>query len=346
MTAPNPGSVFGNRRNNEASVFTMSTQSPEDVTEFRRDDEATRARRNDMQLGNHELPIADYREQIVDAVDNSQVTIITAETGAGKSTQVPQFLAEEGYEVIVTQPRIVAARTLSERVRDEIVDKKGLEYADFVGYRTARERNDNPDNQMLFVTDGLQLVRELSGDGAGKKQILVLDEVHEWNENMEVLVAWAKKHMREDLNFKVAVMSATMEADKLAKYFVGDTERKVPIVEVPGRTYEVKKSEGGDVATETIRLAKEGKNTLVFVPGKAEIEKVMADVERARVPGTVVLPLHGQLDKDEQKKVFQKYDGAKIIVATNVAQTSITIDDIDAVVDSGLERQKSCKKRC
>ena len=343
MTAPNPGSVFGNRRNNEASVFTMSTQSPEDVTEFRRDDEATRARRNDMQLGNHELPIADYREQIVDAVDNSQVTIITAETGAGKSTQVPQFLAEEGYEVIVTQPRIVAARTLSERVRDEIVDKKGLEYADFVGYRTARERNDNPDNQMLFVTDGLQLVRELSGDGAGKKQILVLDEVHEWNENMEVLVAWAKKHMREDLNFKVAVMSATMEADKLAKYFVGDTERKVPIVEVPGRTYEVKKSEGGDVATETIRLAKEGKNTLVFVPGKAEIEKVMADVERARVPGTVVLPLHGQLDKDEQKKVFQKYDGAKIIVATNVAQTSITIDDIDAVVDSGLERQNRVK---
>ena len=133
MTAPNPGSVFGNRRNNEASVFTMSTQSPEDVTEFRRDDEATRARRNDIQLGNHELPIPDYREQIVDAVDNSQVTIITAETGAGKSTQVPQFLAEEGYEVIVTQPRIVAARTLSERVRDEIVDKKGLEYADFVG---------------------------------------------------------------------------------------------------------------------------------------------------------------------------------------------------------------------
>lgn len=343
MAVPTPGSVFGNRRRVEGPSFVAPTQSPEEVSGAHRDDEAARVRRSNAQLGNPELPIADYRDQITEAIDSSRATIVTAETGAGKSTQIPQFLAEDGYEVIVTQPRIVAARTLSERVRDEVVSKKGTEYADFVGYRTARERDDDPGNQILFVTDGLQLVRGLSGNGTGKKQVLVLDEVHEWNENMEVLVAWSKKHMREDPNFKVAVMSATMESDKLANYFAGDAERDVPVIEVPGRTFEVKKTEGGDVSAEAIRFAKEGKNALVFVPGKAEIEKVMADVERARVPGVVVLPLHGQLDKSEQKKVFGKYDGAKIVVATNVAQTSLTIDDIDAVVDSGLERQNRVK---
>lgn len=290
-------------------------------------------------LGNPELPIADYREEIVSAVDTSQAVVITAETGAGKSTQVPQFLAENGYEVIVTQPRIVAARTLAERVQEEV----GEEFAGFVGYRTARERGDSPENQILYVTDGLQTVRELAGQGVGKKQVLVLDEVHEWNENMEVLVAWAKKRLAEDPNFKVVTMSATMEADSLAAYFAGDDEREVPVIEAPGRTFEVEKTEGGDVATEAIRLAREGKNTLVFVPGKAEINEVIAELERANIAGATILPLHGQLDKEDQRRVFQSYGGVKVIVATNVAQTSITIDDIDAVVDSGLERRKEVK---
>lgn len=90
------------------------------------------------ELGNPELPIADYRREIIGAVDSSQVTIITAETGAGKSTQVPQFLAEEGYNVIVTQPRVVAARSVAERVQSEVVDTMGRDFKDFVGYRTAK----------------------------------------------------------------------------------------------------------------------------------------------------------------------------------------------------------------
>lgn len=291
----------------------------------------------DQEFGNPELPIAQYRDRIIESVAASQATIITAETGAGKSTQVPQFLAEAGYEVIVTQPRVVAARSVAERVREEVVSKRGAHFKDFVGYRTARERGDSPDNQILFATDGLQLVRELSGHGVGKKQALVLDEVHEWNENMEVLVAWAKQRMDEDPDFKVVVMSATMEADPLSRYFSGDA-RRVPIIEVPGRTYEVKKEEGGDVADQAIRMAREGKNTLVFVPGKAEIDQVMAEISRANISGATILPLHGQLEAAEQRKVFAKYPGVKIIVATNVAQTSVTIEDIDAVVDSGLER--------
>ena len=344
MNAPNPASVFGCRQSPRTPESSVTPAAVFETQEPHKDDEAAQTRRvMDGQLGNGELPIAAYREQIVDAVDASQATLAIAETGAGKSTQVPQFLAEAGYEVILTQPRVVAARTLSERIRDEIVAKRGPEYADFVGYRTARERQDSPENRILTVTDGLQLVRELSGNGVGKKQVLVADEVHEWNENMEVLVAWAKKHMVEDPDFKVVVMSATMEAGPLAHYFADGGKREVPVIEVPGRTFEVKKEEGGDVADEAIKFARDGKNTLVFVPGEAEIKQVMAEVQRANIPNAVVLPLYGRLEKEEQQKAFKKYPGAKVIVATNVAQTSITIEDIDVVVDSGLERQKQVK---
>ncbi len=347
MNTPNPANIFGRRmplrtpeslpsptRTNEEPVIPAA---PEKTT-----DESAKALVINHTLGNRELPIADFREKIVGAVHASQATIITAETGAGKSTQVPQFLAEAGYEVVVTQPRVVAARSVSEWVRDEVVAKRGDAFADFVGYRTSRERKDSVNNQILFATDGLQLVRELSGHGVGKKQALVLDEVHEWNENMEVLVAWAKQRMNDDPNFKVVVMSATMEAGPLATYFA-DGKREVPVIDVPGRTFEVKKEEGGDVADQAIKMAKEGKNTLVFVPGKAEISKVIAEIERANVPGATALPLHGSLEPAEQRRVFAKYPGVKIIVATNVAQTSITIEDIDAVVDSGLERRNEVK---
>lgn len=352
MNAPKPSDLFP-RRPMTASRPLESVKNLEKAPEFapvapdvaeRDDDEATRTRRaTDYQLGNPELPIASYRERITEAVTNSQVTIITAETGAGKSTQAPQFLAEAGYEVIVTQPRIVAARSVAERVRDEVVGVKGAEYSTYVGYRTARERGDSDENQILFVTDGLQQVRELAGRGVGKKQVLVLDEVHEWNENMEVLVAWSKMHMNEDPNFKVVLMSATMESESLANYFAEDGKRSVPVIDVPGRTHEVKKEEGGDVVGQAIRFAREGKNTLVFVPGKAEIDQVIAEIKRANIPGATLLPLHGQLEPTEQRKVFAKCPRPKITVSTNVAQTSITIDDNEAVVDSGLERRKEVR---
>ncbi len=333
MNHPKPSDIFPR----EQAVPTDSLSVPEIV-------DAQEVQGTSVhELGNPELPIAAYREQIVNAVEASQATVITAETGAGKSTQVPQFLAEAGYEVVVTQPRIVAARTLAGRVRDEVTAKKGESYADFVGYRTARERDDKHDPQILYVTDGLQQVRELSGAGVGKRQVLVPDEAHEWNLNMEVLIAYSKKRMKEDPDFKVVIMSATLDAEPLARYFEQDNETYTPIIEVPGRTYDVKKEEGGDVADQAIRFAKEGKNTLVFVPGKGEISATIAEIERAKIEGATVLPLHGQLDAAEQKKVFKHYDGVKVIVSTDVAQTSITIDDIDAVVDSGLARRNEVK---
>lgn len=289
----------------------------------------------------HDLPIHDYKSRILSAVDASQVTIITAETGAGKSTQVPQYLGEHGYhKVIVTQPRILAARNLCARVREEVAVQTGQDSDTYVGYRTAHERDDNPDNVILYCTDGLQLVRELTGSGTGGKQILVLDEIHEWNENMEVLIAWSKKRCEEDPNFKVVVMSATIEAEKVADYF-----GRAAVITVPGRSYPVKKRNGSDLVHEiTQQLDTVKSNILVFLPGKAEIENVASALKQKAAAGKVpIIPLHSQLEPEVQQRAFASYSNGKIILSTNVAQTSITIDDIDVVVDSGLERRSEVR---
>lgn len=289
----------------------------------------------------HTLPTLDFKDVICDAVDRNQVTIITAETGAGKSTQVPQYLAEHGYtRVIVTQPRILAARNLAKRVREEWAERNTEDSSEIIGYRTAHERDDGGNTKVLYCTDGLQLVRELTGVGTNEKQVLVLDEVHEWNENMEVLVAWAKKRCQEEPTFKVVIMSATIETDTLGEYYGTDA-----IINVPGRYFEVKKRAGSDVLHELfLQLDTPGRNILTFLPGKAEIQDVTdAIMKKAQDAGVPIIPLHSQLEAKTQQKAFASYPNGKIILATNIAQTSVTIDDIDMVIDSGLERRSEVR---
>jgi HrpA-like RNA helicase len=289
----------------------------------------------------HELPTLHFKDAICDAVDRNQVVIITAETGAGKSTQVPQYLAEHGYErVIVTQPRILAARNLARRVREEWAERNIEDSSDVIGYRTAHERDDSGRTKILYCTDGLQLVRELTGVGSSAKQVLVLDEVHEWNENMEVLVAWAKKRCQEEPTFKVVIMSATIETDALGEYYGTDA-----IINVPGRYFEVKKRAGSDVLGELFhQLESPGHAILTFLPGKAEIQDVSDAIEKkAQEAGVPIIPLHSQLEAEMQQKAFTSYPNGKIILATNIAQTSVTIDDIDLVIDSGLERRSEVR---
>ncbi len=289
----------------------------------------------------NDLPIFDYREDIVAAVDTHQVTIITAETGAGKSTQVPQYLADHGYQkVIVTQPRILAARNLSRRVREEWALRTGKDSDEIIGYRTAHERDDSPSTQVLYCTDGLQLVREITGAGINERQVLVLDEVHEWNENMEVLVAWAKKRCQEEPRFKVVIMSATIETGLLAEYFGTDA-----IINVPGRSFEVTKRRGTDVISEIFNQLQASKsNMLVFLPGKSEIQDVADAIKtKADAAGVPVIPLHSQLEASAQQQAFTKYPNGKVILSTNIAQTSVTIDDVDVVIDSGLERRSEVR---
>ena len=288
-----------------------------------------------------DLPVLGYRDRIVEAIDSHQVTIVVAETGAGKSTQVPQYLAEHGYtKVIVTQPRILAARNLSRRVREEWALRNTQDSDPIIGYRTAHERDDGPGTKILYCTDGLQLVREITGSGTSDRQVLVLDEVHEWNENMEVLVAWAKKRCQEEPNFKVVVMSATIETDALATYFGTDA-----VINVPGRSFGVTKRRGTDVISEIInQLTTTKSNMLVFLPGKSEIQNVSEAVkQKADAAGVPIIPLHSQLEATAQQQAFANYPNGKIILATNIAQTSVTIDDIDVVIDSGLERRSEVR---
>lgn len=290
----------------------------------------------------HQLPTLDFKDTILEAVNANQVVILTAETGAGKSTQVPQYLAEDGYErIIVTQPRILAARNLMKRVREEWSERHAEDVSEIIGYRTAHERDDSGQTKILYCTDGLQMVRELTGVGVRKKQILVLDEVHEWNENMEVLIAWAKKRVQEDPGFKVLVMSATIETESLAEYY-GTTA----VISIPGRYFPVTKRVSGDLMNELrIQLdERTGRNMLVFLPGKAEIQNIMeAFADKAFEAGVPLIPLHSQLEVEEQQKAFGSYPNGKIILSTNIAQTSVTIDDIDIVIDSGLERRSEVR---
>jgi len=283
----------------------------------------------------YSLPISSRHQEIVAAVEANQVTIITAETGAGKSTQVPQYLAEAGFtKVIVTQPRILAARNLSQRVRSEYSWRRGADASRLVGYRTAHEGDADPENIILYCTDGLQLVRELTGSGISGRQVLILDEIHEWNENMEVLIAWAKKRCQEEPLFKLVLMSATIEASDLAQYF-----HCPPPITVTGRSFPVEQHYAKNlVQAITDTLGERTCNMLVFLPGKAEIEQV-ADALTASGARIPILPLHSQLEVAEQQLAFDHYPEGKVVLSTNIAQTSITIDDIDVVVDSGLERR-------
>ena len=288
-----------------------------------------------------DLPVRDFYDAITDAVDQNQVTIVTAETGAGKSTQILQYLVEHGYSrVVVTQPRILAARNLSKRVREEWAERNHEDSSEIIGYRTAHERDDSGRTKILYCTDGLQLVRELTGIGTLESQVLVLDEVHEWNENMEVLVAWAKKRAEEEPRFKVLIMSATFDEQALAEYF-----NTTAVLKIPGRHFPVTKRQGKDLLQELFKqVAEPGRNILTFLPGKAEIQAVMEALDtKAQEAGVPILPLHSQLEAEDQQKVFGSYPNGKIILATNIAQTSITIDDIDMVIDSGLERHSEVR---
>ena len=273
----------------------------------------------------NKLPVENYKEAIIETVRNHDFTLISAETGSGKSTQIPQYLSECYSQVIITEPRVMAAKTLAKRVAEEMEVTLGEK----VGYRTAYDKCVSVDSKIVYCTDGLQLIRTIFNEDSKAERVLIIDEVHEWNINIETLVAWCK-FMQKKWNTKVVLMSATMDCTDLAEFFGKDCAT----LNINGTLYDVEVEERPkDSLIQTVKenIGK-GKNILVFVPGKKEIDEV---IERLCMEDATVLPLHGELDWEEQKKCFAQYSNPKVIVATNVAQTSITIPDIDVVVDSG-----------
>ncbi|MDQ5972425.1 MAG: ATP-dependent helicase HrpA [Patescibacteria group bacterium] len=310
-------------------------------------------------LGNPELPVANFKDRIVDVVADNPVTIIVAETGAGKSTQVPQYLFEAGYDTVyVTQPRRAAARNVATRIREEVSLVHGeLGGQDLVSFQTAGERDGPEYARIKVVTDGLQLVKELHDKGFGTGDVLVIDEVHEWNTNIEVLVAWTKRAIKQNPGLRVVIMSATMDAEHLSDYYEEVSHRRPPIIEIPGRNHHVEKVERPEstvvdevikivnsIPNEEAELPADSTGILVFEPGKREIQEAMDNV-RARLPKNLIdkvkiFPLHAKLSQEEQQAALAEYPGyIKIVVATEVAQTSLTISDIKYVVDSGYQRR-------
>jgi len=281
------------------------------------------------------LPVHDYRVPIVTAVQQSRVTILTAETGAGKSTCVPLYLADAGFYVIVTQPRRLAVRSLAEYMA-EVTDGY---VGGYVGYHLSEEQFSGPDTRILLCTDGLQLVRELVGHGIrGTETILVIDEVHEWNVQLETLIAWSRFRLEQGAGFRLLLMSATIDFELLKKYFGQDT----PVITVPGRQFPVERRQTHAAALidEVQRLAESGRKILVFQPGKREVRMLVEELETRLRHNAIVLPLHADLELEQQRACFEAppQGWGKVVVATTIAQTSVTIPDIDAVVDCGFDR--------
>jgi HrpA-like RNA helicase len=289
--------------------------------------------RKEIAMTRNALPIDAFENELISLVDAHQVVIIVAETGAGKSTRVPQFLLKAGYKVLMTQPRRMAARTIAERIAFEV----GCEIGKTVGYRTAEEKDkSSAETRCLVATDGLALKYQLHDNFHA--DVLVLDEVHEWNSNMEVLIAWMKRRISEGDKTKVVIQSATLDAEELSQFF-----GNAPVVRVTGRSFEVTERKAGfSLEDDVIRLLQDGHNVLVFQPGKGEIEDTIMQLQASGVNAEFI-PLHGEQTPGEQSACFKRYDRPMCIVATSVAQTSLTIPNIDAVVDSGVEKRMTVR---
>jgi ATP-dependent helicase HrpB len=294
-----------------------------------------------------QLPIWDLHDSIVKALRDHGRLVLVAATGSGKTTQVPQMLLDAGLaggkRIVVLQPRRVAARTVASRVAWERGGKLGGD----VGYQVRFEDHIARDTRLCFVTEGI-LLRWLQDDRTlADVGIVVFDEFHERNLLSDVALALVKdlrRTSRPDLG--IVVMSATLEAEPVARYLGSE----VPILASEGRTYpvEVRWADYTDARPEWEKAVSavekiisngwEG-DILVFMPGMGEIQTTIRELGAARLGEKVTLmALHGDLPPEEQDRAFQSSDRRKIVVSTNVAETSVTIDGVRHVVDAGLAR--------
>lgn len=293
----------------------------------------------------HELPILAYEREIAQAVREHPVTVIAAETGAGKSTQVPLMLLRAGFGmegmIGVTQPRRVAAMSVSEYV----AECHGSKLGDVIGYQIRGERVLGQQTRVKFMTEGI-LLGELHRDRLLQRyEIVIVDEAHERGINQDLILALLKRVLRERTDLKVVIMSATMNEERFARHFA-DEGVEVPIIRVPGRVFPVEVR----YATETpnkpvdacvakvaeIVCSGERGDILVFLPDEQTIKKACDGIVVEQLSNVRVLPLYGSQAPDEQRAVFQRTRERRVIVATNIAETSLTIDGVVHVVDSGL----------
>ncbi|KAL2528540.1 RNA helicase family protein [Forsythia ovata] len=302
------------------------------------------------------LPIFSVREELLQVVRENQVVVVVGETGSGKTTQLTQYLHEDGYTIsgIVgcTQPRRVAAMSVAKRVSEELETELG----DEVGYAIRFEDVTGPNTVIKYMTDGVLLKETLKDSDLEKYRVVVMDEAHERSLSTDVLFGILKKVVARRRDFKLIVTSATLNAQKFSNFF-----GSVPIFRIPGRTFPVKTLysktpcedyvEAAVKQAMTIHITSDPGDILIFMTGQDEIEATcyalaerMESFESSNkeVPKLLILPIYSQLPADLQAKIFQKAeDGSrKCIVATNIAETSLTVDGIFYVIDTGYGKIK------
>ncbi|PFH63165.1 hypothetical protein XA68_17274 [Ophiocordyceps unilateralis] len=308
-----------------------------------------------MQEQRRQLPVFAFRSQLIQAIKDNQILIVVGETGSGKTTQLTQYLAEAGFAskggiIGCTQPRRVAAMSVAKRVAEEVGCKTGQQ----VGYTIRFEDCTSPKTIIKYMTDGM-LQREILMDpDMGRYSVIMLDEAHERTISTDVLFALLKKALKRRPDLKVIVTSATLDADKFSAYF-----NECPIFTIPGRTFPVEilysrepESDYLDAALVTvmqIHLTEPKGDILLFLTGQEEIDtacETLFDRMKAlgpSVPELIILPVYSQLPTEMQSRIFEPAPpgSRKVVIATNIAETSITIDEIYYVVDPGFVKQNA-----
>lgn len=293
------------------------------------------------------LPITVHSEEILEAVRKNPVTIVVGETASGKTTQIPQFLYHAGFAqegiIGITEPRRVAATSTAAFVAGQI----GIRLGGLVGYQTRFDDVVAPETQIKFMTDGI-LLREFQIDPDIRNySVIMVDEAHERSCNIDFVLGLLKNLLKRRPDLKVVVASATIDEEKFSRYFWD-----APIINVSGRMFPVEIiysdcdiGEWAMVDSVVKKIAEICENEspgdiLVFMTGEAEINAVIERLEKQNLNYLKALPVYAALPPEEQQKIFSSQNGSrKVVVATNIAETSITIEGIRFVVDSGLVKQ-------
>ncbi|KAI0230508.1 hypothetical protein L0F63_000481 [Massospora cicadina] len=316
-------------------------------------------RRMSLKQVRESLPIFQYRQQLLDAIAEYPVLVIVGETGSGKTTQIPQYLHEAGYtshgrKVGCTQPRRVAAMSVAARVAVEMDVKVGYE----VGYSIRFEDCTSDRTVLKYMTDGMLLREFLTEPDLASYSCLIIDEAHERTLHTDILFGLVKDIARFRPDLKLLISSATMDAQKFSDYFDG-----APIFNIPGRIHpidiyytaapEANYLSAAITTIFQIHISQGRGDILVFLTGQDEIEQAQeALVQTCRVLGSkvkelIICPIYSTLPSDLQAKIFEPTpeDARKVVLATNIAETSITIDGIAFVIDPGFSKQKSFNPR-
>lgn len=294
------------------------------------------------------LPITAHREEIARAISTNQVVVVCGATGSGKTTQLPKICIEAGRGTFGlighTQPRRIAARAIASRLADEL----GTTVGGAVGYQVRFTDRTGPDCRVKLMTDGI-LLRELEHDRQLRRyDTLIIDEAHERNLNIDFLLGVLQRLLPQRPELRVIVTSATIDPQRFADFFGG-----APVIEVSGRSYpvevlyrpligddeeaELSLPEGIVGAVHELDRNSRG-DVLVFLPGEKQIRDAADALGKAKLLNTEILPLYSRLSTRDQERIFEKHSARRVVLATNVAETSLTVPGIRYVVDSGLAR--------